>query len=262
MPTIYRGKGGLTAYQGVANYGPGRLPNDYRSQQSGVYRHQGNAAPNTGTPSALAANFYFVFNLLRFKRTFAPGVTDDTPPTATASNNYQNTDTFNGSRIENYKNKITITNTSSTITAILDVYETALSFWDGLIWNTVRSGTCPVTFDTTTVSPGDQRGTIGPKTPTGSIITLNDWSNVKFQQHYLKKRGTITIPNKDAGNNVVEIFINQVPGKVRRAQTGQYWGLFFHNDSTKNGSNTLALTATQEFSFDEKPSDNRLPYIS
>jgi len=94
------------------------------------------------------------------------------------------------------------------------------------------------------------------------LITENTIKNYKFLQHYIKKRGTVFVTNEDGGNGgEVTININRVPPKCRRSQTGMYWGLFFHNNSDKNGSETLNLDATIEESFEEIPSDNRLPYI-
>ncbi len=85
-----------------------RAQKNYVSQQSGAKRHQYQSLP-VNSPLALAAGEYFVHRLARFVRgtTAAP---DDTPPSPTASNNYQTPSVMNGSKIVNYNTKISIKN--------------------------------------------------------------------------------------------------------------------------------------------------------
>lgn len=231
----------------------------YVTQQSGTKRHQ---VQSVGSPApiALLAGEYFKFQLLRFARSAAGG-TDDVPPSATASNNYQSTVVFNGSKIRNYNSTIRIKNRGA-IGGYLDVYECALSFFDVLVWDTIQTSTCPFTFDSTTVGPADLRGAVAFKTMTSTLIVKNTIHNFKFVQHYIKARGTIFVTNEDGGNGgEVTINVNRVPAKCRRSQTGMMWALFFHNDSDANGAETLALDATMDTSFEEIPSDNRLPFL-
>lgn len=237
----------------------GSSQKQYVSQQTGSKRHQFTAVAS-GTPGTLTAGLYFNFGLLLFRRS-AVGGTDDVPLAPTASNNYANPFVFNGGKIVNFNATIRLKNRGA-IGGYLDVYEVAVSFYDVLIWDTLFPTACPLTFDSTTVGPADLRGGIALKTITNTLITENTIKNYKFLQHYIKKRGTVFVTNEDGGNGgEVTININRVPPKCRRSQTGMYWGLFFHNNSDKNGSETLNLDATIEESFEEIPSDNRLPYI-
>lgn len=232
---------------------------NYVSQQTGSKRHQYQGTA-IGTPLTLTAGLYFHFNLLNFRRSLSGG-TDDVPIPPTASNNYQTSRMFNGGKAINYNATIRIKNRGS-IGGYLDVYEIAVSFYDVLVWDTLFPTACPLTFDSTTVGPADLRGEIGTKAITSTLIIKNTIKNFKFLQHYIKSRGTIFITNEDGGNGgEVTININKIPAKCRRSQTGMYWGIFFHNNSDENGSETLALDATLDASFEEIPTDNRLPYI-
>lgn len=227
----------------------------YVSQQSGGRRHQFQSLSN-GTPLTLTTGLYFQFILARFRRSFDSGA--DTPPTATASNNFQSADVFNGSKITNYNAVIRIKNRGA-VGGYLDVYEVALSFFDVLIWNTIQPTACPFTIDTST---SNLEGIVAPKAITNTLVVANTIKNFKFVAHYMKHRGTVFVTNEDGGNGgEVTININKVPAKCRRSQTGMFWGLIFHNDSDKNGSETLILDATINASFEEIPSDNRLPFL-
>lgn len=231
----------------------------YVSQQSGSKRHQYQAV-SAGTPQTLTAGLYFFFSLLQFKRSAAGGV-DDVPPSATASNNYQTASVFNGSKIINYNASIKLKNRGA-IGGYLDVYEVACSFYDVLIWNTIFPTACPFTFDSTTVGPADLRGELGAKAITNTLVVKNTIKNYKFLQHYIKPIGTVFVTNEDGGNGGdVTINVNRVPPKCRRSQTGMLWALIFHNDADSNGNETLNLDATLDASFEEIPSENRLPYI-
>lgn len=232
---------------------------NYASFQSGTKRHQYIGYP-LGTPGTLTAGLYLNFPLLRFIRSTAGGV-DDVPPSATASNNYQTFAVMNGSKIVNYKGIVRIKNRGA-IGGYLDIYETALSFYDALIWNTIQPTACPFTFDTTTVGPADKRGEVADKAITSTLILDPTIKNFKFLQHYIKRRGTVFVTNEDGGNGgEVTININKIPAKCRRSQTGMSWNLFLVNDTIKNGAETLNLDVTLDASFEEIPSDNRLPYL-
>lgn len=234
---------------------PARNLDNYQSLQTAIWRHQYTAnAPQVGTPAALPPDEYFIVRLMHFIRTGS--ATPDDPPTPTASNNYQNADVFNGSRVENLDATIRLKNQSSTVEATLDIYELSMSFFDVLLWNTVRTAACPLTFNT--VAPN--QGNVSEKAVLSTIILDNDWNNFKYQQKYLKKVGTVTIGNSD-NNNVAEFKINRIPPKCRRSQTGMYFGYVFANDTNKNNAATLTLEYTLNNNFDEFPSENRLPYI-
>lgn len=238
---------------------PSRGQRDYLSQQSGSRRHEFSATA-TGTPLTLTAGLYFFFELLKFRRTFTAG--DDVPPTATASNNFQTPQVFNGSKIINFQATIRIKNRGA-VGGYLDVYQITASFYDILIWDTLFTSTCPLTFNNAGVGPPDKQGEIGTKAITTTLILDNAIKNSKFTQHYMKKMGTIFITNEDGGNGgEVTMNLNRVPSKCRRSQTGMWWGLFFHNHSDLNGAETLVLDATIEESFEEIPSDNRLPFLT
>jgi len=230
---------------------------DYQSAQSGIRRHTWTAnVPDKGSV-VTGINNYFATTLARFQRSFS-GVTPDVPPTATASNNYATASVMNGSAIRNFKASITLKN-KKTEPVTLDIYQIALSFWDGLIWDTVKAANSPLSFYPTAPAEGE----IIMKTPTTSIISVNDIASFKFQQHYLKKVGTITVGGADNANSTAVLNINSIPPKCRRSQTGMYYGLIFHLPSEKN----LNLVAADfqysiTISFDEIPSTDRLPYVS
>jgi len=237
----------------------GRRQRNYVSQQTGAKRHQFQATAQ-GTPNTLTAGLYFYFTLAKFKRSL-PGGTDDVPLNPTASNNYQSASVFNGGKIYNFDATIKIKNRGA-IGGYLDIYQVAASFYDVLVWNTLLPSGCPLTFDSSTVGPADLRGEVTPKSITSTLIIKNTIKNYKFLQHYIQPVGTVFVTNEDGGNGgEVSIRINRIPPKCRRSQTGMYWGLFFHNDSDSNGSETLTLDATIDESFEEIPSDNRLPFI-
>lgn len=242
-----------------------RYQKTYASEQTGIRRHQ--LIQNVKGPvassdaSSLAPQEYAVIDLLRFQRTFDIGTTDDVAPTPTASNNYQSNAVFNGSAIRKFNAKIKIKSNSSSQTQYYDVYEMAMSFYDVLVWNTISVGTSLLTFDTTAGSPGNNKGAVLSKTPTSSLLSANTVKNFKFIQHYLKFKGTITISANDANRPTAEININQLPAKVRRSQTGMYYGIVLHNDTIKNDGSTITQTITSDISFEEIPSDHRLPYI-
>lgn len=240
-------------------YGANRGQKSYVSQQSGSERHEFQQL-STGTPLTLTAGLYFFFTLLRFVRS-ASGGTNDVPLSPTASNNFQTPNVFNGGKIINYNGKISIKNRGA-VSGYLDVYQVNVSFYDVLVWNTLFPTGCPFTIDTTTTGPADLRGRVDGKTITSTLIVKNNIKNFKFLQHYIKPMGSVFVSNEDGGNGgEVTININRVPPKCRRSQTGMLWAIMFHNDSDKNGSETLVLDATLDTSFEVIPTDNRLPFI-
>lgn len=254
MSSFNRKSAVFTQGGGTRTRTPRGLDN-YQVLDTAVRRHQFTAsAPQLGTPAALLPNEYFITRLLKFKRTFGAGADD--PPSPTASNNYQSSTVFNGSKVGNMDAVVRLKNNGTAQEATLDIYEIALSFFDALIWNSVRPTNCPFTFTTAGVTSGE----LVEKAIVATTILDSDWNNFKFQQRYLRKVGTVTIPNTD-GDNVVEFRVNQIPPKCRRSQTGMYYGYIFANDSNKNAAATLALDYSLEEKFDEFPAENRLPYI-
>lgn len=228
----------------------------YVKAQSGAKRHQW---IRTELDGALIANLYFIAELLTFARSAAGG-TDDVPLAPTSGSNFQSQDVFNGGKIVNFQATIRIKNKAG-IGGYLDVYEVATSFFDVHLWNAFATASCPVTFDSTTVGPADLRGRITLKTATTTLIQDNAINNSKFIQHYIRKVGTIFIASEEANGSEVTINLNRVPPKCRRSQTGMFWGLFFVNPSVKNGGESLTLSASIDESFDEIPTDNRLPFL-
>lgn len=240
---------------------PSMQPN-YGSLESGLRRHefQAPAFPVPAGFPALAPGEYFGHILAGFRRTFS-GATSDVPPTATASNNFQSTRVMNGSRIENFRAKITIKNRSN-IGGWLGVYRVALSFYDALIWDTLISTSCPVTFDSTGVGPPDTRGRVDTKAVSTTLITKNNWRNYKTVQHYMEYLGDIQLTPEDSDKGLVEIEITDIPPKCRRSNTGMFYAYFFHNSSDMNGAETLQITSSVDVSFDEIPAEDRLPYVN
>lgn len=239
------------------------LGKNYGNLQSGGWRHQYVAnVPQAGATNPMPLGNFFVTRNLTFRRTFNGAVGDDIGPTPTVSNNLGTSVAFNGSRISNYKKIIRLKNTSATVSPTIDIYEVAMSYYDALIWSQVRPAECPFTFDTTVPlnPPYDKRGEIGIAIPAVGVLSANDWSNFKFQQHYLKLKGSVTIGNTD-GTNTAEFIIDRVPPKVRRSQTGMMWCHIFVYDTLKNVAANANLEYSEEVTFMEHPSEQRLPYI-
>ena len=84
---------------------------------------------------------------------------------------------------------------------------------------------------------------------------MQEWNNFKFMQHFAKHLGSVTIGDVQ-GDNVVELKQNRIPSKVRRSQTGMYWGTLFLYDATKNTDNTANIEFNHELSFRESTSAN------
>lgn len=232
--------------------------NDYGSGQTAIRRHEYTSAI-LGT-GAIATGFYQIVPLLKFKRTFS-GVTDDVPPTPTSGFNFQTPEVFNGSKVENFQAVVHISNLNRVASGYLTVYESALSFWDAFIWDNIYLTQCPVTFDNVGVAP-DTRGEIAYKTPTATLITSNLNKSNKFLQRYIRQVGQIFIPTADAFSGSVDLKVSKLPPKVRRSQTGMNYTLYLHNDSVVNNSAAVQADTSLENSFDEVPSDVRMPYIS
>lgn len=234
------------------------IKKNYVSEQSGARRHE---VRNTlvGSGGTLLAGTYQYTTLCEFKRSFG-GVTDG-EPSPTASNNYQSVQVMNGSRISNYTAMLTCKNVSSSLPAILDVYIIALSFYDGLVWDQVISGSCPITYDNSTVSPADLRGEINWKTPTATLVTKNNYNSYKTVQHFMKYIGQIQLSATDGGKNQVTIPLPNLPRKCRRSNSGMFYGLILHNDSNINEGASLDVVSNVDIKFLETPSENRIPYV-
>lgn len=242
---------------------PSSMPNkpnakDYSSSGYGIFRHEYTSA--TLGSGSIATNSYIPIPLLAFKRTFSGS--DDDPPTPTAGNNYQTPDVFNGSKIENYEAVIHIRNTGANTNGYwLTVYEMAVSFFDAYLLENIYPSQCPVTFEDTAVAP-DTRGQVTIITPTATLISTNLNKSLKFLQHYIKPVGKLWIPPKTTEQSGVDLKINKIPAKCRRANSGMFWGIFLHNDSTDNDAATALTNVTVEAKFDEIPSEFRLPYLT
>lgn len=231
---------------------------DYGMYSTGAKRHQFTSGGLNGF-LVMASGAYGTVDLLKFVRN--DGVTDDTPPSATASNNYQSNEMMNGSYCSKFKAVINIENSDATVGTYLDIYEVAVSFWDVYLWNAIYPTACPYTFSTST-GPPDIRGRVNLKAVTATLVVENVIKNHKFLQHYIKKKGTIYVGPLGQSNNKAQIVIDRAHPKCRRSNNGMYWGLIFHNNSDKNGALGANLVATAEYDFLEHPTENRLPYLT
>lgn len=255
MPYRRPGSTRLTGSIGTGN--PLKSNRQMSTLQSPRLRHQ-YAQAITGFASMLPG-VYSALTIARFVRN--DGVTDDTPPSATASNNLQSNKVMNGSRIQNAKVSINMKSSSASTAFDIDVYEVATSFYDVLVWNTIIPTSCPLTYDSTTTGPPNKQGEVSAKTPTATLITRNNFANYRILQHYMRRLGTVHFTASDGGDNTAVLTLTRIPPKVRRSNQGMYWGLFFVNDSDANNAGTFTGVATAEISFDEIRSDNYLPFI-
>ena len=258
----YPGSSLRAANVGASSSYIGRLPANYGGQQTGGIRHEASFATDgfEGTvPSMLPSGEYFIIENMKMRRSFS-GTDDDTPNTPTVSNNLASVDIMNGSSASNFTSNIRIKNEDTNDTVTLDVYNIALSWYEALIWDTINTNGSPLSFNVAVATP-DQRGNVTAKLAQASEISVQDWNNLKFQQHYMQHLGAVTIGNAD-GNNVIEFRQSRIPPKCRRSQTGMYWATLFLFDSTKNDQATATLNVNQELKFDEHPSDQRLPYLT
>lgn len=219
---------------------------NYANQQTTTLRHQTQSV-NTEFAS-IAAGSYATYHIARL---FRAGVA------ATASNNVQSNKVNNGSTIGNLKLNIYAKSLSSSTTFKIDVYSVALSFYDALIWDTVQPTYCPVTFSTV----GGAEGNVTFDTPSATVIVPNAINNFTFLQHYIKRVGSLILTPTDGADSVATLQLTKFPAKVRRSQTGMFYGLIFHNDSDTNGAGTFTGIMNCDLSFDEYPSDSGMPYL-
>ncbi len=229
-------------------YATGR---NYVSQESGTRRHELTVSTNT---SPIALGDYVTQELCRFKRSFDAGVDD--PPTPTASNNYQSTSVFNGSKILNYECKVKINNVSSGNGFYIDVYIVTASFADA-VWHETILDTLAV-YAMQTVTPNQQGDTVF--VDSHPIFTENQYKNSKTMQRTIKFLGTVYVSSEDGGSPASEFVLRGLPPQVRRSQTGMFYGLFFHYSADKNTGATADIEISSEIKFKEVPSDNRLPF--
>lgn len=249
----------------ILNPGISYSDNYTDQKNTSIRRHEYSTILPFLSGSSKSPGSYGFLELLKFKRSFG-GVTNG-EPTATASNNYQTPEVMNGSRIVNYNAEITLkmalSQLGSVSGAYLDVYEVCLSYFDAFLWNSIQPTACPVTFDSTTTVPADIRGEVASKTPTTTLIADNTIKNFTFIQHYMKKKGTVYLEGSlDNPASQVNITIDYIPPKVRRSNMGMYWALYFQNDANKNNSQAITVDASAEISFDEIPSDLKIPYLN
>lgn len=237
---------------------------DYNYNQTSIRRHEV-MIQHQASSSALAGGDYIPITMLRFKRTFDPA-NADVPPTPTAGNNYQSVDVFNGSKVQNYQSKIFITNTeessgsSSLIKSFyLDIYQVLLSFYDGNTWEDFAPGaTQPALtdFDGSTVPSNHDAGEVDWVSP-NVTLSANAVKNNKFTQRFMRLIGRIQVPQ----GQTVSLNINRVPPKARRSNSGMFWGIALHNESSLNNANSIGVNVAQEVSFEEVPSEIRLPFV-
>lgn len=242
----------------------GALPNQpslgYR--QTGVRRHEFTSGDKNTT--SLTAGDYVTITNLRFKRSFSTTI-PDVEPTPTDGNNFQSSSVMNGSRIMNFRKRITIRNNQSTGAATgtqktvkYDLYELVFSFWDAYLFEQYGQdaglGDKIVDFDGTTVSENVGEVDWNAVHP---LLTNNMIKNSKFLQRYMKHRGQISV----AAGEQVELFVNRIPPACRRSQTGMFWGFLLLNDTIENQSEAIVSSISSETSFEEIPADERLPFL-
>lgn len=241
--------------QGKTRYNSGVGRKSYTPNgQSLVWRHEYDSQLE-GT--SIAAGAYVEVPLLRFSRSFSG--TADTPPSPTASNNYQTERVFNGSRVQRFNAVMNIQSFEKSSPSgdaaqdfQLDLYAMVTSFYDAYVFNGLFPTLCPVDFDTSSTNEGEVDFKSVPIT-----LTTNGYKNYKFVQHYMKYLGRIVIPQGGNAN----ININKIPSKCIRSQTGMFWGLMVHNPSQLNSGNAFQGAVQLSSSFEEIPSDERLPWL-
>lgn len=229
-----------------------------------VWRHQNvRAAPNTGSANALTTNNYFASNMLSTVMSFN-ATTPDTPPIDEptfnpVSNVILGSNIFNGSRVEDgsYSKIIRLKNNDA-VTRYLDLYQVTLSFLETTDWVTIMgAGQVPIGQQITGINAGD----IVADAPTSGVIDAVNYKNFLTHQHYMQKIGTIELGAAASGENTVTLEYTDVPAKCKYGNYGMVWRLFFHNDFNKNGVTTLNISYNDELSFNEIPSDYRIPFI-
>ena len=199
--------------QSGANY---RVGNNYLSQQSGTRRHEFTSA-TTQTPIPLGE--YVTQVLVGMKRSFGAG--SDDPPTPTASNNYQTSQVFNGSKILDYECKVRVNNTGSGTGIYLDVYLITCSFSDTAWMNTITPSTTPIEMETSDIAT---QGDVSFKSP-AIVWTENVYKNSKTLQRNISNLGTVFVSSEDGGTPQAEFTLRGLPAKVRRSQTGMFYAL-------------------------------------
>lgn len=260
----------MPRYQRSTRYGPRASTNpitgrygssgvNQTTQLSGSKRHDFIQNTILGVTNPMLPNTYAIFDMAKFKRTFTAA--NDTVDTPSLGNNYETAEVMNGSKVTQFKALLRLNNVSATVPAYVDIFVVALSFWDAFIWNGVHSSLCPFTFSIA-VGPPDLRGEVDAKAPVATIINMDKYKSVKFQQHYLKHLGSVYLTPSDGGKPNVEISVPMIPPKCRRSQTGMLYSLIVFNDNIKNNAATIALDSSIEVSFMETPSDNRIPYAN
>lgn len=236
---------------------PGSQPN-YAARQTGVRRHE--YTTQEKNTAALAAGDYIAINMLKFKRTFDPLV-EDVEPTPTRGNNYQDYQVMNGSRINRFRKKITIrnnipTDAANTVqkTIKFDIYEVALSFWDGYILEQYEQEAGLfneiINHDSSFANPTFGEVSFDSVHPT---VYNNHIRNSTFLQRYYRHKGQVSI---DAGGQA-EINVNYIPPQCRRSNSGMFWGLILLNDPDTNFNEAISGTVVSETSFEEIPSSER-----
>ena len=165
---------------------------------------------------------------------------------------------MNGSSISNFKSHWRITNNDTNDTCNLDIFQIATSYFDVPSWGLLNADGNPLNDSG---AAANVEGQVTWKGIHPADLSIQDWNNLKTQQHYMQHMGTVTIGNAD-NENTVELELNRIPPKVRRSQTGMFWGLLFLYDFTKNSAAVADLDFNQTVKFDEHPSDQRLPYLT
>lgn len=250
MRTLRRSGSTLNNQTDYGYQGTGTLRHEFRSQ------HDSEFVSNT-----LASGKYQMVDMLRFKRSFSTTV-PDVPPTPTNGNNYQTSTVFNGSLVRDFSKIFTIKslegtdNNTSLKSFTLDIYQLAFSFWDAFIYEEAGNapGLDPIT-DFDNIASSENAGEVEfDSTPT--LFTANGVKNSKFIQHYVKLIGSVEI----GPGQSVNLAVNRIPAKCRRANSGMFWGLIFHNDTIKNNGAAFNGAINSETSFKEIPTDNRLSF--
>lgn len=228
---------------------PGNSRDNYKTAGSGIRRHEFSSA----IPGLVSIDLgdYAVVELVKMRRSFAGS---DTPPTATASNNYQSSQVMNGSKIFGFESKVQISNIGSGNGIYLDVYSIVTSFSEALYLDTVYPSESPIEM----TFAADREGEVTFKAPV--IWTENTYRNFKGLQRNIKYLGTLFLTSEDGGKPIAEFLIKGLPEKVRRSQTGMFYGLMFHYSATKNTDAIATMDSNNEIKFSEIPAENRLPF--
>ena len=166
---------------------------------------------------------------------------------------------MNGSNIYNHQTSIKIQNEGAQ-PHYLNVYSVAFSFSDVHYASALMGNKFPYTMTTVDNTP-DNRGQI-LETPAGSSAFEDTiWRNFMTLQRYIKKIGTINLGTHDSGDRgVAELNFTGVPPKCRKSQTGMFYGYLINNDTILNNGEAFNGNIIQQTNFDERPSENRLPY--